>query len=127
MEFEACINEDPNTKALPKLVSHLSTGYKYTKLVTYVIFLILLGVPLTFVWGCANGVAIFYYVWIWGPILKLSKLVIHGLAPLIVMPTQVCCTPVVDVFARTWRQLRLQAIILGQPSLEKFTSQVVNA
>ena len=127
MEFEACIIEDPNTNAMPKLLPHLSVGYKYTKLVTYVIFLILVGVPMTFVWGCVNGTVIFSCVWLWGPTLKLIKLFIHACAPIIVVPVQVICTPSVDVFARMWRQCRLQAIILGQPSLEKLTSRVVNA
>lgn len=127
MEFEDCIEEHPNTQVLPKLIHYLGLGYKYTKLVVYCIFLILIGVPMTFVWACINGTAVFYCVWCWGPSLKLIKLFVHSFAPAIVLPMQVICSPIVDIFARILRQMRVQAIVLGQPSLEKFTSRVENA
>lgn len=127
MEFESCIEEHPHMQVLPKLMHFLSLSYKYTKLVVYCIFLILVGVPMTFVWGCVNGSTVFCCVWMWGPTLKLIKLTVHSCAPAIVVPVQVICTPIVDVFARMLRQLRLQAIILGQPTLEKFTSRIENA
>lgn len=127
MEFEACIEEHPHTQVLPKLMHYLNLCYKYTKLVVYCICLILVGVPMTFVWGCVNGAAVFCCVWLWGPTLKLIKLSVHSCAPACVLPVQVICTPIVDVFARILRQVRMQAIVLGHPSLEKFASRIEKA
>ena len=124
MEFEDCIEEHPHTKVLPKLTNFLGLGYKYTKLVVYCILLILVGVPMTFVWACVNGSAVFLSMWVLGPFLKLFTLCIHSCAPVIVTPVQVVCTPIVDVFARYLRQIRLQAILLGKPSLDKIASQI---
>ena len=119
MEFEACIQEHPNTTVLPKMMDFLGLSYKYTKLVAYYVFVITIGVPMTFVWGCLSGLAVFSCVWLWGPALKLFKLCVHSCAPTIVTPLQTCCSPAVDVAARIFRQIRAQAIVLGQPALEK--------
>lgn len=128
MEFEDCIVEHPHTDVLQKLTRHyLALCYKYTKLVVYIILLILVGVPMTFVWACVNGSAVFCCMWVWGPALKLVTLCVHSCAPAIVLPVQVICGPVVDVLARILRQIRMQAIILGEPSLEKFTARIQNA
>ena len=127
MEFEACFKEHPNTTVSPKIISCLDIGYRWTKLVAYYIFVILIGVPLTFVWGCLNGLAVFCCVWVWGPQLKLLLLCLHSCAPAITTPVQVLCTPVVDVFARILRQVRVQAIVLGQSSVERYTSNTHTA
>ena len=124
LEFEDCIDKHPNTLIIPKLNHFLSLSYKYTKLVAYCIFLIVVGVPLTFVWGCVNGSTVFCCMWVWSPILKLILLSVHSCAPAIVVPIQVLCAPIVDVAARIFRQVRLQAIILGRPSLDRITSQI---
>lgn len=124
LEFEDCIDKHPNTLIIPKLNHFLSLSYKYTKLVVYCIFLVVVGVPLTFVWGCINGSTIFCCMWVWSPILKLILLCVHSCAPTIVVPVQVVCGPIVDVSARIFRQIRFQAIILGRPSLDKIASQI---
>ena len=127
LEFEACFQEHPNTNVSPKIVNCLDISYKWTKLVSYYIFVILIGVPLAMVWACMNGLAVFCCVWVWGPYLKLILLCLHSCAPAIVTPVQVLCTPIVDVFARILRQVRVQAIVLGQSSLERYTSGIHNA
>lgn len=124
MEFEACIQEHPKTTVSPKMVHIMGICYKYTKLVAYYIFVILVGFPMMFVWGCVNGSTVFCCVWFWGPILKLILLWVHSCAPAIVTPVQVVCTPIVDVFARILRQIRMQAIVIGHPTLEKISSQI---
>lgn len=124
LEFDACVQEHPNTNVAPKLLGCLGISYKYSKLVAYYIFVILVGIPMTFVWGCMNGSAVFCCVWMWGPTLKLITLCIHSCAPVFVIPVQVICSPIVDVFARILRQVRMQAIIIGQPALEKLSSQL---
>ena len=119
MDFEVCIKEHPNTQVSPKITEFLGLSYKGTKLVCYYIFVILIGVPMTFVWGCLNGYAVFACVWLWGPALKLILLIMHSCTPVVVTPLKMCCSPAVDVAARIFRQIRAQAIVLGQPALDK--------
>ena len=127
LEFEACFQEHPNTSVNPKIINCLDISYKWTKLVAYYIFVILIGVPATIVWAIMNGLAIFCCVWIWAPQLKLILLCVHSCAPAIVTPVQVICTPIVDVFARCLRQVRVQAIVLGQTSVDRYASAVHTA
>lgn len=106
-----------------QLHATVGIGYKYTKLVVYYILVILVGVPMTFVWGFLTGSTVFCCVWLWGPALKIFTLCCHLGAPVIYIPFQVICAPIVDVAARIFRQVRMQAIILGQPTVKTLASQ----
>lgn len=111
MEFEDCIEEHPKAKIWPKLLNFQNAGYKHTKLVVYYILVIIIGIPLTFIWACINGTVVFSCVWCWGPLLKLIKLCVFSTAPAITFPYQMWCSPIVDIFARLFRQIRLQAVV----------------
>ena len=104
MEFEDCFEEHNKTKTFTVLYQVLSLIYKYTKLVLYHFFVIILGIPLMFVWAIINGIMIFVLVWIWGPVLRLMVVTIYSVAPAYYVPVQAVLSPIVDVFARLFRQ-----------------------
>ncbi len=91
----------------------LGVIYKYTKLIFYHIFVIVFGIPLTFVWALTNGIIVFYLVWIWGPVLRLFIVLIYSIAPAVTTPVQALLSPLVDVLARIFRQCRIKADIGG--------------
>ena len=119
LDFEACFHEHKSTKTWPPL--HLVTGlmYKYTKLVVYHIFVILIGFVFAFIWAIINGITAFIHVWLWGPALKLTLLWIYAVTPLVTVPLRAIFTPLVDIQARIFRQIRVQANLTG-PFAEKF-------
>lgn len=122
LEFDACFHEHKSTKTWPPL--HLVTGvmYKYTKLVVYNIFVILIGFIFAFIWAIINGINAFIHVWLWGPALKLTLLWIYAVTPLVTVPLRAICTPLFDVLARIFRQIHVQANLTGSFP-EKFVGQ----
>jgi len=92
--------------------------YKYTKLFVYHFFVLVIGLFLVFIWAVFNGIVVFFHVWIWGPILKFILLVTYAVMPLVTEPLRGLFTPLVDVQARIFRQIRVQANLSG-PLAEK--------
>ena len=118
LEFDACFHEHKSTKTWPQLYQLTGLMYKYTKLIVYHFFVILIGLILAFIWAVINGIMAFIHVWIWGPALKLSLLWIYAVIPLVTEPLRAIFTPLVDVQARVFRQIRVQANLTG-PLAEK--------
>ena len=114
--FDACIQEQEGTnlKIFPKLFTCLRQGYFYTQLVVYFITVIIIGIPMTIVWGCLSGTAMFGRIWIWVPILKLILFWMYSCSPIMTRPVQFLCVPLVDVCARRYRQIRIQTTLNGQ-------------
>ena len=119
MEFEDCFEEHNKTKTFAGLYKVLGIVYKYTKLVLYHIFVILIGVPLMFLWAIVNGIMAFILVWVWGPALRLLVVVVYSVAPAYVVPVQAIFSPIVDVFARIFRQCVIQAKMSGGMEISK--------
>ena len=66
-----------------------------------------------FVWAIINGIISFVLVWIWGPALRLTVVVVYSVAPAYYVPVQAILSPIVDVFARLFRQCVIQAKLSG--------------
>lgn len=114
--FESCIREHDDTKLkiFPKLFTCLNHSYFYTQLVVYYVTVIAIGMPMTIVWGCLSGTAMFMRIWLWVPILKLFLFWTYSCAPLFTRPIQFLCVPLMDVCARRYRQIRIQTTLNGQ-------------
>ena len=108
LDFEDCFTEHEKTKTFSALYQVLGIIYKYTKLVLYHIFVIIVGIPLTIVWAIVNSITTFYLVWMWGPALRLFMVLIYAVAPAVTIPFNALVSPVVDVFARIFRQCRIR-------------------
>ena len=113
LEFDKCFHEHKSTKTFPQLHACLGVTYKYTKLVIYHIFVILIGVPMTLLWALINGIMVFVLVWLYQPVLRLTIMWIYALTPLVTVPLQAIFTPLVDVGARIFRQIRIKAKLDG--------------
>ena len=98
---------------IPALYKVLGMVYKYTKLVLYHIFVILVGIPLTIVWAIVNGITTFVLVWVWGPALRYFIVWVYAVTPAVTTPYRALLAPLVDVAARIFRQIRVQANING--------------
>ena len=113
LEFNKCFHEHKSTKTFPELNLCLGLCYKYTKLVIYHIFVILIGVPMAILWAIINGIMVFVLVWLYQPALRLTIMWIYAATPLITVPLQAIFTPLVDVSARLFRQIRVKATLDG--------------
>ena len=98
---------------IPILYKVLSVIYKYTKLVLYHIFVILIGIPLTIVWAISNGITVFVLVWVWGPLLRVTIVSVYAVAPLFTAPVRALFTPLVDMTARIFRQIHINSNVNG--------------
>ena len=87
--------------------------FKYTKLVVYNFFVILLGIFMAFLWAVLYGFIMFYITYIWSPALRLILLLINTALPVITEPLRALLTPLADVAARMFRQIRIKAQLNG--------------
>ena len=113
LEFDKCFHEHKSTKTFRQLNVCLGVTYKYTKLVIYHIFVILIGVPMAILWAILNGLMVFILVWLYQPVLRVTVMWIYALTPLFTVPIQAILTPLVDVSARIFRQIRIKANLEG--------------
>ena len=113
LEFDRCFHEHKSTKTFPQLNTCLGITYKYTKLVIYHIFVILIGVPMAILWAILNGIMVFILVWLYQPVLRVTVMWIYAFTPLVTVPIQAIFTPLVDVSARIFRQIRIKASLDG--------------
>ena len=91
----------------------LGITYKYTKLVVYHIFVILIGIPMALLWALLNGIMVFILVWLYQPALRVTVMWIYAVTPLVTVPLQAIFTPLVDIQARIFRQIRIKANLDG--------------
>ena len=119
LEFEDCFEEHHKTKIFSALYKVLGLIYKYTKLVLYHFFVIIVGIPLMLVWAIINGITSFVMVWMWGPALRLIVVVVYCVAPAFYVPVQAILSPIVDVSARIFRQCVIQAKLSGSVETPK--------
>ena len=87
--------------------------YKYTLIIVYHFFVLLLGVLIAVICAIINAITAFIHVWVYGPFLKLYLVVIYGLAPLVVAPIRAVYRPLVDASARVFRQIRVDGKLNG--------------
>ena len=96
--------------------------FKYTKLFVYNFLVVLLGFFLSFLLAIVLGVASFVLAWMWNPGLKALMMALGAILPVITEPMKVFLTPLVDVQARVFRQIRVQGWLNGgllNPLLKK--------
>ena len=110
---------------MPQLYMLTGLMYKYTKLFVYYFFVLVIGLFLVFIWAVMNGIVVFFHVWIWGPTLKFILLVTYAVMPLVTEPLRALFTPLVDVQARIFRQIRVQANLSG-PLAEKLVRETTS-
>ena len=87
--------------------------FKYTKMIFYNILVFIFGFLLSFVWGLILSIISFTVTWLWNPGLKSMLLVISATLPAVTEPLKALFTPLVDVQARVFRQIRVQAWLNG--------------
>ena len=124
LDFDHCFTEHKSTKTFSQLYKVVGIIYKYTKLAIYHIFVILIGVPMAIVWAIINGITVFVIVWLWGPAIKLTVLLVYAVAPAFTAPLQAILAPLADIIARIFRQIRIRAHIDGS-SMKKFGEHIV--
>ena len=91
----------------------LSYAFKYTKLVVYNILVLFFGLPFAILWAFIYGIIVFVLSWIWSPVLRLTLLAFNAVVPLCTEPFQAMFSPLVDVSARFFRQIRIKLSLDG--------------
>lgn len=91
----------------------LDVTYKYTKLITYHFFVFVFGIFLAIAFAFVNGLMSFLHVWIYWPLAKVFLLWLYAIAPVISAPIKALFTPIVDMHARIFRQIKIQANLSG--------------
>ena len=91
----------------------ISFVFKYTKLVVYNIFVVIFGFLFAFFWAFIYGIIVFILSWIWSPALRLILLMINAILPLVTEPLRALFSPLVDVAARFFRQIRIKLSLDG--------------
>ena len=119
LSFEHFFEEDKDTMTFHALHKVLGLVYKYTKLAYYHFFVILFGIPITIVCAFINSLMAFVLVWLWGPVLRLTIILTYAVTPLATVPIQAILTPLVDVQARFFRQIRVHAVLGGSVGLSR--------
>lgn len=87
--------------------------YKYTKLCVYNFFVILLGILMAFIWAILYGFVMFYITYLWSPALRLALILVNTALPLVTEPLRALLSPLADVAARVFRQIRIKAKLNG--------------
>ena len=123
LEFEDCFEEHHKAKTYPALYQVLGIVFKYTKFIIYHFFVVILGIPIMFLWALLNGMMTFGLVWIWGPALRMFVVLAYSVAPALYVPVQAVFSPIIDVQARIFRQCVIQAKVSG--GLKTSREQVV--
>ena len=113
LEFKECFHEHQSTRTVQVYHKALDYTYEYVKLVTYNIFVFVFGMLLVIFFGTINGMMAFCHVWVYGPIRKLGLIVIYSTAPLLTEPMRALLTPLYDIHARIFRQIRIQFNLTG--------------
>jgi hypothetical protein len=113
LDFEDSFKEHKGTKTIPALYKVLGLIFKYTKLVLYHIFVILVGIPLIILWAIINGITAFVLVWMWGPALRYLIVWVHAIVPAVMIPVTALLTPYVDVMARFLSKIKVTANVNG--------------
>lgn len=120
LEFEACYHEHKDTFTWRPLRRVLHGCYYWTKIISYNILALVLGLKLAFIAGLLSALTSFLYTWVWGPILKNFIFWVYAIAPVVSVPIQALYTPLVDASGRIFRQFRINASLNGK-SLEKLS------
>ena len=107
MDFKECFHEHESTKTIQPVYKVMGLTYKYIKLVTYHLFVLFLGFIPVVLFALINGVVSFVHVWIFSPLAKVTLLWVYAIVPLAVAPLKAFFTPLVDVQARIFRQIRV--------------------
>lgn len=68
---------------------------------------------MSILWAIINGIMVFILVWIYQPALRMTIMWIYAITPLATVPLQAIFTPLVDVVARIFRQIRIKAKLDG--------------
>ena len=122
LDFDKCFYEHRSTKTVKELNTCLNFTYKHIKLIVYVILVVFLGIPFVILYAIFNAFAVFFVVWMYQPLLRVLVMLTYAFAPLVTVPLQAVFTPLVDVNARLFRQIRIKAN-LGGTFAERFQTR----
>ncbi len=114
LEFDAAFHEHKKTSLAKPVHDILEIVYKWTKLITYHIFVIIIGIPLMIVWALVNGITAFTYSWIWSPAMRITIFWVAATLPLVTMPLVTIFRPLIDVAARCLSQIRIKTDLNGK-------------
>ena len=113
LEFEAVFKEHKSTRTIPLVYKAYGYVFKFTKLILYNLFVIIFGIPLAILWGLQLSLIVFVVTWIYHPGLKIVLLVVNATLPIVTEPLRALFTPLVDVLARVFRQIRVNTTVNG--------------
>ncbi len=114
LEFSDAFHEHKKTSVVKPVHDVLGIIYKWIKLITYHVFVFLIGIPLMIIWALVNGITAFTYSWIYSPALRITIFWIAASLPLGTMPLVTLFRPLVDMGARCFSQIRLKGSVEGK-------------
>ena len=124
LEFAATFHEHKNTSLIKPVHGVLGIIYKWIKIITYHIFVFVIGIPLMIIWALLNGIMAFIYSWIWSPTLRITIFWIAAVLPLITMPLVTIFRPLIDVAARCLSKIRCKAGVDGKGFVQNAVQNV---
>jgi len=114
LEFEATFHEHKKTALVAPVHQVLGVIYKWIKLITYHIFVFLVGIPMMIIWALVNGIMAFIYSWLWSPALRITIFWLAATVPLVTMPLVTIARPLVDVLARCFSKINVKGDLTGK-------------
>ena len=106
--FNSYFQENKSTRLIGPCYIIVAFLYKVINLIVYNIFALLIGAPISIVWAILNALMMMLYVWIFQPIIKNCILCVYMWCPLCSICVTACCTPIIDMCARIFRQIRIK-------------------
>ncbi len=75
--------------------------------------MIVFGILISFLWAVVLGTLSFILAWLLNPALKATILTVSRILPALTEPLKALLTPLVDVHARIFRQIRVRSWLEG--------------
>lgn len=113
MDFRVLFQEHESTKTISAFYTGLEYAYRYIKLSVYHLFVFCFGTLFVIFFGIGNGIFTFLIVWITLPGVKVFMAMVYATTPIITGPFRAIFAPMVDVQARIFRQIKVQANLSG--------------
>ena len=113
MEFKTIFHEHKSTPTIPQVYDIYGRVFYYTKTILYNVLVLMFGIFFTVIFAMFWSLVAFAATWIWWPILRFFLFLIGTIAPIVNEPMKAFLTPLTDVHARIFRQIRINATLNG--------------
>ncbi|XP_019857380.1 PREDICTED: uncharacterized protein LOC109585694 [Amphimedon queenslandica] len=113
LDFKTVFYEHQSTPTIPQVYAIYNKVFHFTKAIVYNGLVLIFGIFITLVWAFLASILAFVTTWVWWPIMRSALFVSGATIPAVVEPMKAFLTPLADVHARIFRQIRINATFNG--------------